>query len=101
MDVGYVVGILGSISSIMFAFLAFRRNDKRDTQEKAQAQGTILTELGYIKSGVDDIKIEQRDQRRINGEVASKLATLETKVDRAHSRLDRLEKHEDEKECNL
>ena len=95
MNWGYVLGIFGSISAILFAYLAFRRNDQRDAREEAQTQGAILTELGYIKSGVDDIKAEQRDQRKINADVTTKIAAIETKVDRAHSRIDRLERHED------
>jgi hypothetical protein len=38
--------------------------------------GVMLTELGYIKSGVDDIKAEQREQRKINTEFYSRLALL-------------------------
>jgi hypothetical protein len=37
----------------------------------------MLTELGYIKSGVDDIKAEQREQRKINTEFYSRLAAVE------------------------
>ena len=95
MDWGYVLGIVGAVAAILFAYLAFRRGDQQDTREAAQKQGAILTELGYIKSGVDDIKAEQREQRKINTEVSNRLAAVEIKADRAHSRLDRLERHED------
>jgi len=94
-DWGYVFGILGVCSSILFAYLAFRRNSTSDVRAEAQQQGAILTELGYIKSGVDDIKAEQRDQRKFNAEVTTKLAALETANTRAHARIDRLEQHED------
>ena len=29
-----VISVLGTISSILFAFLAFKRNDKKDTKEE-------------------------------------------------------------------
>ena len=70
-------------------------NDASGRRTGAQQQGAVLTELGYIKSGVDDIKAEQREQRKINSEVSSKLSALEASTVRAHARLDRLEEHED------
>lgn len=95
MDWGYVLGIAGTAAAILFGYLAFRRNDQQDTRQQAQQQGAILTELGYIKSGVDDIKAEQRDQRKFNAEITSKISALETATSRAHARIDRLERHED------
>lgn len=95
MDWGYVVGILGTLVGIFGTLLAFLRTSKNDTKEEAQQQGAILTELGYIKSGVDDIKTEQRDQRKFNTEITTKIAAIETATNRAHARLDRLEQHED------
>lgn len=91
----HVLSIVASAAAILFGFLAFRRNDTNDTRAEAQQQGAILTELGYIKSGVDDIKTEQRDQRKFNTEITTKIAAIETATNRAHARLDRLEQHED------
>jgi hypothetical protein len=54
----------------------------------------MLTELGYIKSGIDDIKTEQREQRRINTEHATKLAAVEASAKQAHLRIDRIEGRE-------
>ena len=88
-------GLVISGLALVFSALAFRRNSSNDEKQSAQQQGAVLTELGYIKSGVDDIKAEQREQRKINSEVSSKLSALETSTVRAHARLDRLEEHED------
>jgi hypothetical protein len=58
----------------------------------------VLTELGYIKSGVDDIKAEQREQRKINTEFYSRLAAVEGSAKQAHHRIDRLEGREDNRD---
>lgn len=95
-----IVGLVISALALMFSALAFRRNSSNDEKQSAQRQGAVLTELGYIKSGVDDIKAEQREQRKINSEVSSKLSALEASAARAHARLDRLEEHEDRQNKN-
>lgn len=58
---------------------------KRDT--------TVLSEIGYIKSGVDDIKAEQREQRKTNTEFVSRLTAVEASAKQAHKRIDTLEGH--------
>ena len=95
MDSSGYISLAGVIVAIVCSVVAMMRNTRNDNRDEAQQQGAILTELGYIKSGVDDIKAEQREQRKINQEVSNRLSAMEIKVDRAHSRLDRLEKHED------
>ena len=61
-----VLGIFGVIASIAFAYLAFSRNKKADDSSEGKQNGIILTEIGYIKGGIDDIKMEQRVQRKVN-----------------------------------
>ena len=41
-----VISVLGTLSSILFAFLAFRRNDKKDTKEEAKSGAVLLSEIG-------------------------------------------------------
>lgn len=60
------LSLAGVIVAIVCSLAALLRNNRTDNREEAQQQGSILTELGYIKSGVDDIKAEQREQRQIN-----------------------------------
>ena len=89
------IALMGTVVAIVCSLAALMRNNRTDNREEAQQQGSILTELGYIKSGVDDIKAEQREQRKINQEMSNRLSALEIKADRAHARIDRLERHED------
>lgn len=85
------ISLLGTAVAIVCSLAALLRNNKNDNREEAQQQGAILTELGYIKSGIDDIKEEQREQRKINQEVNNRLSAVEIKADRAHARIDRKE----------
>lgn len=80
----------GTVCSILFAWLAFSRNRKRDEAAQGQHSGTILTEIGYIKSGIDDIKKKQEVQDARYLETVARLAAVETSAAQAHRRLDAL-----------
>lgn len=89
-----VLGSLGTISAIVFAVIAYKRSNKTDNQQEGKQEGTLFTEIGYIKSGVDDIKRKQEKQDDKNETIISKLATVEQSVKQAHKRIDHLEKTE-------
>lgn len=72
----------------------FARNKAKDDRTEGQQSGQMLTELGYIKSGIDDIKSEQREQRKINTTTATELAAVKASAKQAHLRIDRLEGRE-------
>ena len=93
-----VLGIFGVIASIAFAYLAFSRNKKVDDSSEGKQNGIILTEIGYIKGGIDDIKMEQREQRKVNTEVYSRLSAVEASSNSAHKRIDRLDRLLSDKE---
>ena len=59
-----VLGIISTVCAIVFGYLAFFRNKTKDTQEEAKNDATLLTEIGYIKANTDEIKAEQKEQRK-------------------------------------
>ena len=95
MDWVSILAVVGTVCSIVFGYLAFTRNKTHDERGEGQQTGTILTELGYVKSGVDDIKAETREQRKVNTELYSRMTAVESSAKLAHHRIDRLE-HLDE-----
>lgn len=89
-----VIGIAGAILGGVLAYVAFLRNSKKDSEADGKQSGTILTELGYIKGGIDDLKSENREQRKTNTEFISRLTAVESSAKQAHKRIDRLEGQE-------
>lgn len=88
------VALLCTLVGGAIGVLTFSRNKTKDDKSEGRQNGQMLTELGYIKSGIDDIKTEQREQRRINTEHATKLAAVEASAKQAHLRIDRIEGRE-------
>ncbi len=83
-----VVSGCGTVCSIVFAYLAFVRNKRKDEVDQGAHGGTILTEIGYIKSGIDDIKKKQEVQDARYLATVERLAAVESSVELAHRRLD-------------
>lgn len=48
-----IIGLVGTISSIWFAYLAFRRNQNHDTRKNGKSEGVLISDIGYIKSSID------------------------------------------------
>lgn len=58
--VGAIIGVLGTILGGVLSYAAFHRNSKKDSESEGKEAGTMLTEIGYIKGGIDRIGIEVR-----------------------------------------
>lgn len=86
-----VIGIVGGVFAILFGVSSWKRAQRKDSEDEGKNGGIILTELGYIKSGVDDVKAEQREQRRINTEMFERITAVEESAKQAHKRLDRVQ----------
>lgn len=88
------IGILCTLGGLLIAWAGYRLNARRETKDEGRESGAVMTELGYIKSGIDDIKSEQKDQRQANTEMRERLASVEASAQQAHHRIDRLEGRE-------
>ena len=89
--VGAIIGVLGTILGGVLSYAAFHRNSKKDSESEGKEAGTMLTEIGYIKGGIDRIERKQdaQDARYIS--MAERMSAVESS---AHHRIDRLEGRE-------
>lgn len=91
MDPVTLISILAAVAGVVFGVTTYLRNRKKDDSDDGRQSGTILTELGYIKSGVDDLKRKQEKQDEQNREILLGLTKVEESAKQAHRRLDVLE----------
>ena len=91
MDWKEVLSIISIILAIVFGYIAFVRNRDKDKSEDVKTDATMLTEIGYIKANTDEIKAEQKDQRKTNIEFAVRLTDVEASAKQAHKRIDTME----------
>ncbi len=76
-----LVGLFTSISSIVFAFLAFKRSERQEHKKEGKNEGLILSDIGYIKACVDRMEknITSVDERYRG--VLERLSKLEESLD--------------------
>ena len=81
------------IGGLIFGIITATRNKKTDVSKEAKEGGIVLTELGYIKKGIDGI--EQRLEKQENQyiDVVRHLTAVEESTKQAHKRIDKLEKY--------
>ncbi len=89
-----VLSIVSAVCAIVFGYIAFVRNRDKDREGDAKADATVLTEIGYIKANTDEIKAEQKEQRKTNTEFVSRLTAVEESAKQAHKRIDSIEERE-------
>lgn len=91
------ISVISGVCAIVFGYIAFVRNRDSDKTKEAKSDATILTELGYIKGGIDDVKAEQREQRKTNTDFVERLVSVEASAKQAHKRIDHIEQQTDNK----
>lgn len=86
-----IVGVVCAVLGAALSYAAFTRNKAHDNRNEGKQDGVILTELGYIKANTDEIKVEQKEQRKFNNDVLTRLTAVEASAKQAHFRLDHMD----------
>lgn len=74
------VSLLASISSIVFALLAFKRNERHDHRSEGKSEGQILSDTGYIKACVDRMEKNFTGVDERYRDIVQRLAKVEEHV---------------------
>lgn len=83
-----LIGLCASFSSIIFAYLAFKRSEKQEQKVDGKTEGVMFSDIGYIKACVDRVeknlnKVEERDRNIIErlSKVEESLTSVTKRVD--------------------
>jgi peptidoglycan hydrolase CwlO-like protein len=87
-EIGIVVAVLGLVVSYQAYQLNKTKDVKTDTQESAE----LKAELGYIRKGVDDIRIDLKANEKQMVALGERITRVEESTKQAHKRIDSLEK---------
>ncbi len=88
------LSVISTLCAIVFGYVAFVRNRDKDKETDVKHDATVLTEIGYIKANTDEIKAEQKEQRKTNIEFVTRLTAVEASAKQAHKRIDHIEELE-------
>ena len=87
-----LVGLLASLSSIIFAYLAFKRSNKEEDKSEGKTEGVMFSDIGYIKACVDRVEknLNKVDERYRN--ILERLAKVEESLLNVTKRVDEMHK---------
>lgn len=91
MDPVTMISIIGGIAGIVFGIITYARNRRQDNTSEGQRNGEIMSELGYIKAGVDDMKRKQEKSDDTIMGFMKELTAVQESTKQAHKRIDGLE----------
>lgn len=89
-NISTIIGLCASLSSIVFALLAFKRSERQEHKVEGKSEGLILSDIGYIKACVDRVEknLITVDERYRN--IAERIAKVEESLANAQKRLDEI-----------
>ncbi len=90
MEMNAFIGIICGITGALVTTLTLRRNINKDIAMSGKNEGIILTEIGYVKSGIDAIQHTQTQMTIQHIELASRITAVEASSKRANERIDEL-----------
>ena len=88
MSIETMVAICVPVIALIFTVMSFKRNVTKDTEENATERATMSADIKYIRTSIDDIKVDNRVIKSDISNLQAKVARVEQSVDSAHKRLD-------------
>jgi chromosome segregation ATPase len=86
------LGILISVLSVIIALLTYSLNRTKAIKSDGQESAELKAELGYIRRGVDDIKIDLRANEKQMQALGERVTRVEESAKSLHKRVDNMEK---------
>lgn len=85
-----VIGMLGTVSTVLFSWIAYRTGLHRDARQEGARGGALLSDIEYIKRRTDDMLLEQRDIGKKLSVLSERITRVEESAKQAHRRIDTL-----------
>ena len=79
-----------ALSCIMaiIAIITLAKSNKKDTKEEAEQRAAMTADMKYIRSSIDEIKVDNRVIQKDVGDLKIKVTEIDQSVKSAHKRLD-------------
>jgi len=92
MSIETIVAITVPLIALIFTAMTFKKNADKDTGASAAERATMNANITYIRSSVDEIKLDNKAMQKDVSELTKKVVEVEASVKAAHTRIDDLMK---------
>ncbi|PGC95121.1 hypothetical protein [Bacillus toyonensis] len=89
------IGVLIAVLSLAISYFGYVLNKSKSIKADGQQSAEVKAELGYIRKGVDDIRIDLKASEKQMVALGERVTRVEESTKQAHKRLDTLEKEVD------
>ncbi|UAT31982.1 hypothetical protein K7T73_07115 [Bacillus badius] len=86
------VGVLIAGLSLLVAYLGYQLNKQKAIENEGRESAEVKSELRYIRTGVDDIKIDIKANEKQMIALGERVTRVEESSKQAHKRIDNMEK---------
>ena len=87
MSIETVVAIAVPLIALAFTAMTFKKNADKDTGATAAERATMTADIRYIRSSIDEIKIDNRTIKHDVGELKTKVVEIVASANNAHKRI--------------
>lgn len=92
MTIETVVAIAVPLIALAFTAMTFKKNADKDTGATAAERATMNANISYIRTSIDEIKLDNKTIQKDVSELTKKVVEVEASAKSAHKRLDDLMK---------
>ncbi len=85
-----IIGIIGTLSSIFFAYLAFKKTSLNEQKVVGKTEGIFLSDIGYIKACVDRVEKNLNTVDERYRSIVERVAKVEVAISNISKRIDGL-----------
>ncbi|MEX0417684.1 hypothetical protein [Bacillus sp. C30] len=89
------LGLLLAVLSLAISYFGYTLNKSKSIKVDGQQSAEVKAELGYIRKGVDDIRIDLKASEKQMVALGERVTRVEESTKQAHKRLDTIEKETD------
>lgn len=83
--------VLSCIMAII-AIITLANNSKKDTQKEAEERAAMRSDMKYIRSSVDEIRLDNKSIQKDVADLKVKVVEIEQGMKSAHKRIDDMQK---------
>ena len=84
--ISIIIAVVGCLLSVIAFFIGRQSASKQEGREAGQ----MLSEMGYLKSGIDDIKAEIKEQRKTYEALQNRVTIVERDLKTVFNKLDEI-----------
>lgn len=87
----WLAGVALTAVGLLIGYITLQRNKRKDDVTEGRQDGAILTELDYIKRGIDRVEQKQDKQAGDYISLCREVTSISESVKSAHKRINALE----------